>query len=132
MLHNSYSKARSLCRVCFKTISSCSVHSNSAFQEKYVPLRSDANLRSETYQENFDGMVELVDQLKCNIGRISLGGSEQARSRHTSKGKLLPRDRIQALIDPGTAFLEFSQLAGYELYGNEEVPAGGIITGIGR
>jgi len=132
MLLNTYSKARSLCRVCFKAISACSVHSKTAFQEKYVPLRSDANHRSDTYKENFDEMVELVNQLKSNIARISLGGSEHARNRHTSKGKLLPRDRIQALIDPGTAFLEFSQLAGYELYGNEEVPAGGIITGIGR
>jgi hypothetical protein len=60
------------------------------------------------------------------------GGGEKARNRHTSRGKMLPRERINNLIDPGSPFLEFSQLAGYELYGKEEVPAGGIISGIGR
>uniref|UniRef100_A0A8C9FYK7 methylcrotonoyl-CoA carboxylase n=1 Tax=Pavo cristatus TaxID=9049 RepID=A0A8C9FYK7_PAVCR len=60
------------------------------------------------------------------------GGGEKARKLHTSRGKLLPRERIDRLIDPGSPFLEFSQFAGYQLYGNEEVPAGGIITGIGR
>ena len=52
--------------------------------------------------------------------------------RHVSKGKLLPRERIDRLLDPGSPFLEMSQLAGHQLYGKEEVPAGGIITGIGR
>uniref|UniRef100_A0A4W4G9H1 methylcrotonoyl-CoA carboxylase n=1 Tax=Electrophorus electricus TaxID=8005 RepID=A0A4W4G9H1_ELEEL len=59
-------------------------------------------------------------------------GGEKARTLHTSRGKLLPRERIDRLLDPGSPFLEFSQFAAYELYGNEEVPAGGIITGIGR
>ena len=132
MMLSTFSKARSICHVCCKVFSTCSVHSKSAFQEKYIPLKSDTNHRSDTYQENYAHMVDLVGELKRNIEKISLGGSNQARKRHTSKGKLLPRERIQALIDPGTAFLEFSQLAGYQLYGNEEVPAGGIITGIGR
>ncbi|XP_078009277.1 methylcrotonoyl-CoA carboxylase beta chain, mitochondrial isoform X1 [Phascolarctos cinereus] len=60
------------------------------------------------------------------------GGSEKARKLHISRGKLLPRERIDRLLDPGSPFLEFSQFAGYQLYPNEEVPAGGIITGIGR
>ncbi|KAG9488065.1 hypothetical protein GDO78_007718 [Eleutherodactylus coqui] len=60
------------------------------------------------------------------------GGGEKARTLHTSRGKLLPRERIDRLIDPGSPFLEFSQFAGYQLYGNEEVPAGGLVTGIGR
>ena len=55
-----------------------------------------------------------------------------AKERHIKRGKLLPRDRINGLLDPGSPFLEFSQLAGYQLYGQEDVPAGGIITGIGR
>uniref|UniRef100_A0A2C9KCJ9 methylcrotonoyl-CoA carboxylase n=1 Tax=Biomphalaria glabrata TaxID=6526 RepID=A0A2C9KCJ9_BIOGL len=59
-------------------------------------------------------------------------GGEKAKERHTSRGKLLPRDRINTLLDPQSPFLEFSQLAGYELYGEDHVPAGGIITGIGR
>jgi 3-methylcrotonyl-CoA carboxylase beta subunit len=59
------------------------------------------------------------------------GGGEEARKRHLARKKLLPRDRIARLLDPGSPFLEFSQLAGYQLY-PDEVPAGGIITGIGR
>ncbi|XP_028646034.1 methylcrotonoyl-CoA carboxylase beta chain, mitochondrial [Grammomys surdaster] len=87
---------------------------------------------SSTYQENYEQMKALVSQLHERAQYIRLGGSEKARARHTSRGKLLPRDRIDNLIDPGSPFLEFSQFAGYQLYGNEEVPAGGIITGIGR
>uniref|UniRef100_A0A674PQI4 Methylcrotonoyl-CoA carboxylase beta chain, mitochondrial n=1 Tax=Takifugu rubripes TaxID=31033 RepID=A0A674PQI4_TAKRU len=60
------------------------------------------------------------------------GGGEKARRLHTSRGKLLPRERVDRLLDPGTPFLEFSQFAAHELYGKEEVPAGGILTGIGR
>ena len=52
--------------------------------------------------------------------------------RHTSRGKLFVRDRINQLLDPGSPFLELSQLAGYRLYGREEVPAGGVVTGVGR
>ncbi|WAQ99364.1 MCCB-like protein, partial [Mya arenaria] len=60
------------------------------------------------------------------------GGGEKARERHVSRNKLLPRDRINKLLDPESPFLELGQLAGYELYKGEDVPAGGIITGIGR
>ncbi|ERE82189.1 methylcrotonoyl-CoA carboxylase beta chain [Cricetulus griseus] len=77
-------------------------------------------------------MKALVSQLHERAQYVRLGGSEKARARHTSRGKLLPRDRIDNLLDPGSPFLEFSQFAGYQLYGDEEVPAGGIITGIGR
>nr|CAB3263681.1 methylcrotonoyl-CoA carboxylase beta chain, mitochondrial [Phallusia mammillata] len=101
-------------------------------RERVVPIGSEANSRSDVYQENYDKMLELVTELKTKVSKISMGGDDRARKRHTSKGKLLPRDRIQKLIDPGTAFLEFSQLAGYRLYGDEEVSAGGIISGIGR
>ncbi|CAI2738219.1 unnamed protein product, partial [Dicrocoelium dendriticum] len=60
-------------------------------------------------------------------------GSEKMRELHVSRGKLLPRDRIDKLLDPNTPFLELSQFAGYQLYGpSEVVPAGGILTGIGR
>ena len=60
-----------------------------------------------------------------------LGGGDVARERHLGRKKLLPRDRVDKLLDPGSPFLELSQLAGYELY-EDDVPAGGIITGIGR
>ncbi|XP_030422459.1 methylcrotonoyl-CoA carboxylase beta chain, mitochondrial isoform X3 [Gopherus evgoodei] len=82
--------------------------------------------------ENYERMKALVTELQELAEKIRLGGGEKARKLHTSRGKLLPRERIDRLIDPGSPFLEFSQFAGYQLYGNEEVPAGGIITGIGR
>ncbi|KAK3539017.1 hypothetical protein QTP86_023621 [Hemibagrus guttatus] len=83
-------------------------------------------------QENYECMQALVKELKDRAEKIKLGGGERARKLHTSRGKLLPRERIDRLLDPSSPFLEFSQFAAYELYGNEEVPAGGIITGIGR
>jgi 3-methylcrotonyl-CoA carboxylase beta subunit len=72
-----------------------------------------------------------VDDLKAKIQTIALGGSEKAREKHLSRGKLLPRDRVSALLDPGTAFLEFSQLAAYGMY-DADIAAAGVITGIGR
>ena len=68
-----------------------------------------------------------------NETNVSLvGGGERAIQRHVSRNKMLPRSRIDTLLDPGSPFLELSQLAAYNLYDNEEVPAAGIITGIGR
>uniref|UniRef100_A0A9L0T965 Methylcrotonoyl-CoA carboxylase beta chain, mitochondrial n=1 Tax=Equus caballus TaxID=9796 RepID=A0A9L0T965_HORSE len=87
---------------------------------------------SAVYQENYEQMRALVGQLHERAQRIRLGGGEKARARHRSRGKLLPRERVDGLLDPGSPFLELSQFAGYQLYGDEEVPAGGIITGIGR
>ena len=77
-------------------------------------------------------MTALVDQLKNITENVLTGGGDQAIKRHTSKGKLLARDRINLLLDKGSPFLELSPLAGYELYGKEVVNSGGIITGIGR
>lgn len=77
-------------------------------------------------------MQKVVDELRAKVSKVMQGGGEKAIQRHTSKGKLLPRDRIDALLDPNSSFLEISQFAGYELYGDEEVPAGGIIGGIGN
>lgn len=77
-------------------------------------------------------MKTLVDQLKTTVEKITEGGSQKARERHVSKGKLLPRERLNTLLDRNSPFLEFSQLAGYQMYGKDEVPAGGVITGIGR
>lgn len=77
-------------------------------------------------------MQILVDELNSRIAHIVRGGGEKAIERHTSRGKLVARDRIDRLLDPGSPFLELSQLAAFNLYGKEEVPAGGIITGVGR
>jgi 3-methylcrotonyl-CoA carboxylase beta subunit len=76
-------------------------------------------------------MRTLVNELRVNAEKISLGGGEEARKKHTARDKLLPRDRVTALLDPGSPFLEFSQLAAFGMY-NNDAPAAGIITGIGR
>ncbi|XP_002122002.2 methylcrotonoyl-CoA carboxylase beta chain, mitochondrial [Ciona intestinalis] len=103
-----------------------------ACRDWVIPIGTEQDVKSDSYKKNFDDMSKLVGELRNKTEKISLGGNDKARDRHTSKGKLLVRDRIKLLTDPGSAFLEFSQLAGYDLYGKEEVPAGGIITGIGK
>ena len=92
---------------------------------------SKINPRSPEFIENAEHMQLQVDDLKVKLEEIKLGGGERSRERHLSRGKLLPRDRVYALLDPGSAFLELSQLAAYEVY-DDNVPAAGIITGIGR
>jgi 3-methylcrotonyl-CoA carboxylase beta subunit len=77
-------------------------------------------------------MKNLVAELQSVAQRVVQGGGERAKLRHASKGKLFVRDRINLLLDPGSPFLELSQLAGHDMYGDDIVPAGGIITGIGR
>ncbi|XP_036743683.1 methylcrotonoyl-CoA carboxylase beta chain, mitochondrial isoform X1 [Manis pentadactyla] len=100
--------------------------------DSVATLGTQPDSGSAVYQENYEQMKALVSQLHERAQYIKLGGGEKARKRHISRGKLLPRERVDGLLDPGTPFLELSQFAGYQLYGNEEVPAGGIITGIGR
>ncbi|CAG8560206.1 6874_t:CDS:10 [Diversispora eburnea] len=81
--------------------------------------------------KNSSRMNKLVNELEEIVGKITLGGGKEVRKRHLDRKKLLPRDRINRLLDNGSPFLEFSQLAGYKLY-SDEIPAGGIVTGIGR
>lgn len=76
-------------------------------------------------------MKELVSRMQELHATIEQGGSQKARDKHVARGKMLVRDRITALVDPGSPFLELSPLAGYEMYGSDSVPAGGIITGVG-
>ncbi|CAN7984052.1 unnamed protein product [Ixodes hexagonus] len=91
------------------------------------------NKNSPEFQENYQRMKALVDQLKSTVEEISKGsGGEKAIQRHVSKGKLLVRDRINTLVDPGSPFLELSQLAAFKVYGKDDVPAAGVVTGIGR
>lgn len=92
---------------------------------------SKVNIRSEDFAANQEHMQALVDDLHSKLEAIKLGGGEKYQQRHTSRGKLLARERITALLDPGSPFLEFSQLAAFEVY-DAEVPAAGIVTGIGR
>ncbi|XP_065652265.1 methylcrotonoyl-CoA carboxylase beta chain, mitochondrial isoform X2 [Hydra vulgaris] len=95
-------------------------------------IKSKLNKNATDYKENDYQLRLLVKDLKdvCNV--IKEGGGEKARASHIMRKKMLPRDRITTLLDLNSSFLEFSQLAGHELYGDEKVPAGGIITGIGR
>ena len=87
--------------------------------------------RSEAFKSNREAMAALIADLREKVSQIKQGGGEQARERHLARGKLLPRERIRRLLDPGSPFLELSQLAVQGMYGND-VPAAGIITGIGR
>ena len=86
---------------------------------------------SSEFKANSAAMQSLVDDLNEKVGIVALGGDEKAREKHLSRGKLLPRDRIRHLCDPGSPFLELSQLAAWGMYDNT-VPSAGIITGIGR
>ncbi len=87
--------------------------------------------RSGEFKANAAAMQIVVDDLKNKIEKIMLGGGDEPRKKHVARGKLLPRDRVQMLLDPGTPFLEFSQLAAYDMY-NNDAPCAGVITGIGR
>lgn len=86
---------------------------------------------SDSFKKNASQMDGLLAQLDADLAHVLLGGGAKAVQRHHSRGKLLPRERIKLLLDPGSPFLELSQLAGKGLYGKEDVPAGGIVTGIG-
>ncbi len=94
-------------------------------------LQTRINPRDPAFDANRAHMQAQVDDLREKVAAIRQGGGEKAQQRHTSRGKLLPRDRLNALLDPGSPFLELSQLAAYQVY-EDEVPAAGIITGIGR
>ena len=92
---------------------------------------SQLNPASSEFKANQTTMKALVEQLERVVNKIALGGDEKARARHLKHGKLLPRERLQQLLDPGSPFLELSQLAAYEVY-DDLLPAAGLITGIGR
>jgi len=94
-------------------------------------IQSRLDTRSQEYRANAAAMRRLVEDLREKTARVALGGSEAARKKHVARGKLLARGRIDALLDPGAAFLELSPLAAWGMYGNE-VPCAGVITGIGR
>ncbi|MGN2391469.1 carboxyl transferase domain-containing protein [Pelomicrobium sp. G1] len=94
-------------------------------------IQSKVDPKSEEFRTNAAAMGALVEDLRRKVQEAAQGGPEEARRRHLARGKLLVRERIDALIDPGTPLLELSQLAAYGMYGNE-VPAAGIVTAIGR
>ena len=94
-------------------------------------LDSKLNPRSDEFRVAADHMRGLVDDLKARVAQVAAGGGEAARAKHLARGKLLPRERVTMLLDPGTPFLELSQLAAFGMY-KDEAPSAGIITGVGR
>jgi 3-methylcrotonyl-CoA carboxylase beta subunit len=101
-------------------------------------IQSAIHTRSDEFKANVAAMRALIDDLHEKSALVRRGGSEQSRAKHLARGKLLPRERIDALLDPGSAFLELSTLAAYGMYGEgggaeiNSVPSAGVITGIGR
>ena len=94
-------------------------------------LDTKISLDSETFRTNAAHNEALADELRMKVAAAAQGGSQSARAKHVSRGKLLPRERVERLLDPGSPFLELGQLAANGLYG-DEVPGAGIIAGIGR
>jgi 3-methylcrotonyl-CoA carboxylase beta subunit len=94
-------------------------------------LESKLNTTSKEFRASVVAMQALVDDLRTKVAELAQGGGEEARRKHLSRGKLLPRERVQRLLDPGTPFLELSQLAAYDMYDNA-APGAGVVTGVGR
>jgi 3-methylcrotonyl-CoA carboxylase beta subunit len=94
-------------------------------------LSSALNVASEDFARNTKHHRQLSEQLKSLAQSIALGGDERSRTRHESRGKMLPRERVNRLLDPGAPFLEVGLLGGHELY-DDVIPSGGIITGVGQ
>lgn len=99
-------------------------------------LVSKLNPRSEDFKANASVMRGLVDDLNAKLAQIALGGGEAPRAKHLARGKLLPRDRVEMLLDPGTPFLEIAPLAALNVYkekdGTDSAPGAGVVAGIGR
>ncbi|MER5575320.1 carboxyl transferase domain-containing protein [Streptomyces massasporeus] len=94
-------------------------------------LTSAADPASEAFRANEEGHHALVEELRTKLAAAAQGGGEKARARHTARGKLLPRDRVDTLLDPGSPFLELAPLAADGMY-EGQAPAAGVIAGIGR
>ena len=99
-------------------------------------LETKLDVRGDDFNANAAAMRMLVEDLRVRVEGITQGGGEAARAKHVGRGKLLPRDRVQMLLDVGTPFLELSQMAAFNMYkeasGKDAAPAAGLITGIGR
>ena len=94
-------------------------------------LHSTIDPKSQEFARNADVMRGLVAELREKLKQVAGGGGETSRKRHTSRGKMLARQRVDLLVDPGTAFLETSPLAAHGLYGGD-VHSASVITGVGR
>ena len=96
-----------------------------------MALRSGIDPKSTDTIRNAEAMHALVADLRDKLSQVAEGGGEASRAKHTGRGKMLARERVDLLIDPGTAFLEFSPMAAYGLYGGA-IHSASIVTGIGR
>src|SRR5690349_12381967 len=94
-------------------------------------IRTQVDPRSTEFRDNAAQLESLVADLKQRLERAAAGGGEKARAKHTERGKLLPRERIRALLDPGSPFLELSPLAAGGMY-EDQAPCAGLVAGIGR
>ncbi|MBM3353098.1 MAG: methylcrotonoyl-CoA carboxylase [Betaproteobacteria bacterium] len=94
-------------------------------------IKSKLDTRSEEFRASAGRMKALVADLRAKVERVAQGGEQAARAKHTARGKLLARERVRALLDPGSPFLEIGQLAAWDMYGGD-VHCASIITGIGR
>ncbi len=94
-------------------------------------LPTTASPDSDQFRANAAHNIALVERLRADVAKAALGGNEKSRERHTARGKLVPRERVERLLDPGSPFLEIGQLAAYGVYG-EDIPGAGMIAGIGR
>ncbi len=95
-------------------------------------INSQIDPNSKPFQETAEAMRALIVDLREKRETAALGGDEKSRERHLSRGKMLPRERVKALLDPDADFLELSPMAAHGLYDGEEVPGAGILTGVGR
>ncbi|KAI5860677.1 carboxyl transferase [Durotheca rogersii] len=115
-------------RLCARTVSSYTA----PYQAEAISvIKSNVDTSSDEFRENERLMGEAMARLELLTSAAQQGGPAKARDKHIARKKMLPRDRVTSLVDPGTTFMELSPLAGHELYPEADVPAGGIITGVG-
>ena len=109
--------------------SSASTH-DALLSENALDGRVDAG--SASFAANAARMAEQTERVRALTEAVHGGGGEKACALHRSRGKMLPRERIEQIVDPGSPFLELSALAGHELYGDEVIPSGGIVNAWGE
>lgn len=118
------------CRTPLISHRALSTPSSSSFSAWGEVLNGAVPANAET-AANKERMDALVRELNTIVGKVHLGGGEKAKAKQKARNKLVARERVNALVDPGTPFLELGTLAGYDMY-NDWIPSGGIVTGIGR
>ena len=114
-----------------KLVLSRQISTSNYLNNNFNVLKSSIDKNSSNYSDNYSKMKALVDDLHEKSAKISKGGSEKEVERHLQRNKLLPRERIQNLLDEDSSFLELSQMAAYDMY-EDDIPSAAIVCGIGR